>query len=56
MGLLLRMVMRGVMFAAIAVIGCGVYGLFAGVVLPLAMIAKIAGIVFAVGCVLGLAK
>jgi len=56
MGILLRVLSRGVTFASIAIISCGVYGLFVGTVLPIATIGKIAGIAFIVGCVLGFGK
>lgn len=56
MGILSRILLRGAMFAFIAIIGCGVYGLFVGTVLSIATIGKIAGIAFIVGCVAGFGK
>lgn len=44
---------QGLSLLFIAVMGCGAYGFFTGAVLPFATIAKVAGIAFAVGCVMG---
>lgn len=48
--------LQGATLGFIVIIGCGVYGLFVGTVLPIATIAKVAGIAFIVGCIMGAGK
>jgi len=56
MSFLVRSVMTGASFACLALIGCGVYGIFAGDVLPPATIAKVMGTAALVGLVAGAAQ
>ena len=53
MNFLVRSLMNGASFACLALIGCGVYGLFAGDVLPPATVGKVMGAAALFGCVAG---